>query len=135
LTEQQHLARLDPRIREKVAAILSDLRGHGWRPIIASSYRSMEEQTRLKAAGRSTVSFSYHNHSLSGRPAALAADIIDSRYAWAIPQSHLFWRHLGSSARAHGLTWGGNWRKFRDVAHVETRVITLAQARRETLGR
>ena len=68
------------------------------------------------------------------QPAALAADIVDRRYLWNIPQNHQFWRHLGSSARAHGLTWGGDWKRFPDGAHVETKALTLAQARKETLG-
>jgi peptidoglycan L-alanyl-D-glutamate endopeptidase CwlK len=133
VTQAQHLARIDHRIRPKIAAILKDLEGHGWQPRIASSYRSLAEQQALKDAGRSTVSFSFHNHTYKGLPAALAADIIDRRYGWSIPQGHQFWRHLGSSARAHGLTWGGDWKRFPDVAHVEIKGLTLAQAKRETV--
>lgn len=127
-----HLRKLDPRIRAKVAAVLSDLSGHGWQPLIVSSYRSVAEQAALKAAGRSTVSFSFHNHAQGGIPAALAADIVDARYLWTIPQGHQYWRHLGSSARAHGMTWGGDWKRFPDVAHIEIKGISLAQAKRET---
>ena len=130
MTEQQHLARLDPRIRAKVAAVLTDLRGHGLDPVIAQSWRSVDEQKRLKAAGRSTVSWSFHCHAMNGVPAALAADIVDRRLGWGAPET--FWQLLGRSARAHGLTWGGDWKRFRDVAHVETGSMTLAQARRES---
>ena len=130
MTEQQHLARLDPRIRAKVAAVLTDLRGHGLDPVIAQSWRSVAEQQRLKAMGRSTVSWSFHNHTRGGKPAALAADIVDRRLGWGAPET--FWQLLGRSARAHGLTWGGDWKRFRDVAHVEIRGLTLAQARRES---
>lgn len=130
MTEAEHLANLDERIRAKVAAILSDLRGHGLDPVIAQSWRSTAAQARLKREGRSTVSWSFHNHKLGGRPAALAADIVDRRLGWNVGQT--FWTLLGRSARAHGLTWGGNWKRFKDVAHVEIRGLSLAQAKRES---
>lgn len=130
MTEAEHLARIDVRIRAKVAAILSDLRGHGLEPMIAQSWRSVAVQKQLKAQGRSTVSWSFHNATKGGKPAALAADIVDRRLGWSASQD--FWQKLGSSARAHNLTWGGDWRRFRDVAHVEINTLTLAQARRQS---
>lgn len=130
MTEAEHLASLDIRIRAKVAAILSDLRGHGLDPVIAQSWRSTKEQAALKANGRSTVSWSFHNATIRGKPAALAADIVDRKLFWGASQD--FWRKLGSSAKAHNLTWGGNWKRFRDVAHVEIKGLTLPQARRQS---
>jgi len=130
MTNEEHLTRVDPRIRAKVEAVLRDLRGHGWQPQIATSWRSLEEQRAKKAQGRSLVSWSYHNNLRGGQPSALAVDIIDRRYAWGIPQDHQFWRDLGSSAEAHGMTWGGRWKRLPDVAHIEVRGISLSQARR-----
>ena len=53
---------------------------------------------------------------------ARAADIVDRRYGWGGPAKNLgfkFWKDLGAAARAEGLTWGGDWRSFKDVAHVQ----------------
>ncbi len=126
------LDQLDPRIHLKVAAVLSDLAGHGWKPKIAEAYRTVASQRRKKAAGTSTVDWSFHNHTIHGKPAALASDIVDERYLWNIPQDHQFWKDLGSSAKAHGLKWGGDWNRFPDVAHIEYAGLSLAQAKRES---
>lgn len=110
-------------------AVLKDLRGHGWRPIIATSWRDPAEQAQKYKQGLSKVRWGFHCFTRSGKPSALAADIVDSRYLWGIPQSHEFWRDLGSSAKAHGLGWGGDW-KWRDVGHVEVKGLSVSQARK-----
>jgi hypothetical protein len=59
-----------------------------------------------------------------------AADIIDKRYAWNISQSHAFWTALGKAAKKRGLEWGGDWKSFKDVAHIQTGKCTLSQLRK-----
>lgn len=114
------MAKLDdlhPTLRRKVLAILSDLRGHGENPKLACAWRSPEDQLALYRAGRSKVRFSFHNATkLDGTPCGLAADIVDAAKGWYATKR--FWTLLGRSAKAHGLTWGGDW-DFYDPAHVQ----------------
>ncbi len=51
-----------------------------------------------------------------------AADIVDERYGWGGPAADTnfqFWKDLGVIAKEHGCTWGGDWKNFVDVAHIE----------------
>lgn len=153
--QQRNLARLNllhVALRPKVAAVLRDLEGHHWQPLIdAAAHRTIEQQRALVAQGRSTVRFSFHNcTSRSGAPESLAADIFDARYGWDSPR--LFWLQLAASAEAHGLDSGiyfglkrtkaalraaivaGKWdeapqRLGWDPAHVQWRGIPLLAAR------
>jgi len=53
-------------------------------------------------------------------PNAYAADIIDSRYAWSDKQeTKAFCTALGKAAKEQGLYWGGDWKSFKDWAHVQ----------------
>lgn len=131
------LKQLHPVFRPKVIAVISDLEGHGWRPLIPkdSGWRSRARQAELKAEGHSTVTFSFHcAFEPGGIPASLAADVVDERHLWDLPDDHLYWKHLGSSARAHKLIWGGAWRNFPDRAHIQllpnTRLASIRAATR-----
>ncbi len=58
-----------------------------------------------------------------------AADIVDQRYGWSGPAVNAgfqFWKDLGEVARKHGCRWGGDWKSFRDVAHIELLFIEAA---------
>ncbi len=101
------LKELHPAMRVKVAAVIADMEGHGWMPLIdAQVHRTKEEQARLVRNGVSKVSFSFHNASgKRGEPQSLAVDIIDARWGWDSPRK--FWLMLGSSYTQHGLNWGG----------------------------
>ena len=109
----------------KVRAVLRDLEGHGWKPLIAEGIRTVEQQRAKVRAGVSKTMNSKHLPQRDGY--GWAADVIDCRYAWNIKQYPAqvvaFRRDLGSSAEAHNLTWGGRWTKFYgklgDWAHVE----------------
>jgi hypothetical protein len=119
LTNEKRILTLHPKLRTKVRKVLEGLKARGYQPLVASAYRSPEEQLRIYRQGRSTVRFSYHCAQEKGQPAALAADIVDARYLWNVPQDHAFWKALGHLARAQGLVWGGDWRTFPDVAHLQ----------------
>jgi hypothetical protein len=98
----------------KVGQIMIELKQKGWKPKINEQFRSVKRQKELVKKGFSTTMRSKH---LCG----LAVDIIDKRYLWNIPIKHQFWKDLGTAARKYGLTWGGDWRRFVDVAHVESK--------------
>jgi len=112
------LSTLHKTLRRKVIAVLADMKGHGFAPKVFSTWRSPDEQLVLYNAGRSRVKFSFHNAVRADwTPCALAADIADAKLAWGA--SLVFWQTLGKAAKAHGLTWGGDWKSFPDSAHVQ----------------
>lgn len=114
------LAELHPAFRPLVVILLDELRQLTWQPKIVYAYRSPQEQMILFQSGRSRVKFSFHNAAYpDGRPAALAVDVIDRRYAWTGEPAPRFFENLGTIARALGLVWGGDWHSFPDKAHVQ----------------
>ena len=99
------LSELTPELRRKVAAILLDLKGHGYEAKVASGLRTVAEQRVLVAQGRSKTLASKHLPGPDGL--SRAADIVDAKLGWGA--SRAFWLLLGSSATAHGLRWGGTF--------------------------
>ncbi|MEY3014686.1 MAG: hypothetical protein RIT45_3421 [Pseudomonadota bacterium] len=111
----RNLDGLEANFRAKVVTILKELAGKGWKPVVAEGLRTRAQQAEKVRLGYSKTMNSAH---LLG----LGADIVDRRYAWGGPAANTefqFWKDLGLAARAQGLIWGGDWKKFKDVAHVE----------------
>jgi peptidoglycan L-alanyl-D-glutamate endopeptidase CwlK len=113
-TEEQRMAAASPKLR--LPELLRALEARGWQPRVIFTWRSRGLQARLRAMGRSGVSFSFHNAvDAQGRPAALAADIVDRRYGWAAApgqskdRAAAFFKDLGVLAKGLGLHWGGDW--------------------------
>ena len=126
LTQEEKLAELDPELRRKVEhGVLPDLRAHGWEPTIAEAWRSLKVQAQKVRLGYSTTMHSKHCATKDGKPAARAADIVDQRWYWGMPERALraYRRDIMSTCKAHGLTSGGAWRRlygvYGDWAHVE----------------
>ena len=96
-------------LHRKIEAIIDDMEGHGYRPIIDKNvWRSPAEQAAIKRAGRSKVSYSFHNVTTKdGKPDALACDIVDVNYQWNAPKH--YWLKLAASAEAHGMETGIYW--------------------------
>ena len=109
LNNASRLLKISPSIRAHVAAVITELEAAGYRPQIDGQvWRSSAQQARLKAEGKSTVSYSYHNVSTTaGDPDALAADIVDVRWQWNAPRS--YWLRLAAAAERQGLTTGIYW--------------------------
>ncbi len=117
--DTSNLDGLDPTFVDKVKQILSTLSQKGWQPRVASGLRSIEEQQEKIDQGKSSLKNPQNSKHVQG----LAVDVIDKRYGWGGPAADLdfeFWNDLGEVAREVGLTWGGDWKDFRDVAHVES---------------
>jgi len=92
----------------KVRAIIKDLEGHGYIPLIVWAWRSPEEQERLYKQGSTKIKYGFHNVSdRLGGPEAMAVDIVDARYMYNAPKR--FWLMLASSALAHGCESGVLW--------------------------
>lgn len=107
------VAKMHPWVRPKINAVISDLEGHGWRPLIHGDvYRSPAKQAQLKNKGVSKVGYSFHmttdkNARGSAVAAALAADIVDKRYGWSAGNN--YWMMLARAAHSHQLTTGIYW--------------------------
>lgn len=152
LNNASRLLKISPSIRAHVAAVITELEAAGYRPQIDSQvWRSIAQQAKLKAEGKSTVSYSYHNVSTPmGSPDALAADIVDVRWQWNAPRS--YWLQLAAAAQRQGLTTGIYWGLTQaqrkaiaaaieredwdakvalgwDTAHVEPNDFSIARAR------
>lgn len=116
--------------------ILSELGCMGWQPKVVSAMRTSAEQAKKVKEGHSKTMKSWHVPSTAGILAesgssysivsGFAADIVDSRYGWNGPAKNRkfkFWTDLGRIAKAHGCEWGGDWKSFPDVAHIQYLMI------------
>ncbi|MBC2710082.1 MAG: peptidoglycan-binding protein [Desulfosarcina sp.] len=120
-SEAKKLESLNSEFRDKIGAMLEELRLQQFRPKIFYAWRSVEVQEELFRKKRSKVRFSFHNAQKSdGSPHAYAVDVIDRRWAWgAGARAHGYWDALGDAAHYLGLYWGGDWVSFKDLAHVQ----------------
>lgn len=120
-SEEKKLSSLDKRMRGKVVRVLGTLKAEGFKPKIFFAWRSVAVQLEIVAKGNSKVRFSFHNaQKKNGTPNAYAVDIIDKRYAWSDKaEENGFWEVLGKAGKAEGLFWGGDWRRFKDWAHLQ----------------
>ena len=104
----QRLTECNPAFRNKAAAILTDMEGHGWRPRIQEAWRSPARQRQLLADGFTKVRWGMHNATTdNGKPDALAVDVLDDDTP--NKESTRFLLMLASSARVHGCVTGIDW--------------------------
>ena len=120
-SQEKKLSSLDKRMRSKIVRVLDALNAAGFRPKIFFAWRSVAVQLEIVAKGHSRVRFSFHNaQKKNGTPNAYAVDIIDKRWAWNDEaEDNGFWAALGKAGKAEGLYWGGDWRSFKDWAHLQ----------------
>ena len=120
-SQEKKISSLDKRMRPKIVRVLDALKSEGFRPKIFFAWRSVAVQLEIVAKGNSRVRFSFHNaQKKNGTPSAYAVDIIDKRWAWNDEaEENGFWRALGKAGKAEGLHWGGDWRSFKDWAHLQ----------------
>jgi hypothetical protein len=140
------LSKLEPIFRHRVEQIIRDLTLLGWQPVVAEATRTPAQQAQKVKAGYSKTMQSWHVPGTTGilplnrrsfdEVHGNAVDIVDKRYGWGGPASNTnfqFWQDLGRIAKRYGCEWGGDWKSFRDVAHIqflyiETRPIDRAYA-------
>ena len=110
---------LNPRLQAALPYIMETLKSKGWQPTISSGLRTPAEQAEKVRQGYSQTMNSKH---LIGK----AVDITDKRYGWdgaASDTNYQFWKDLGAAAKSQGLQWGGDWKNFKDVAHIQTSLL------------
>jgi hypothetical protein len=132
---EKKLLSLHPDLRPKVVAVLEALTQRGFQPKVFFAWRSVAVQLEIFEKGNTKVKFSFHNaQKRDGTPNAYAVDIVDSRWGWgAKAATEGFWTALGEEAKVQGLYWGGDWKTFRDWAHVQlTENWKLKQVKKES---
>jgi peptidoglycan L-alanyl-D-glutamate endopeptidase CwlK len=92
-------------------------------PFITCTHRSNAEQTSLFAQGRSkpgkivtNAKAGQSNHNKYPSP---AFDIAFKDSKGAINWTEALFRKFAVIAKANGLSWGGDWRSFKDYPHFE----------------
>lgn len=154
----ERLLLIDVTIRDKVRAVLSSMEHYGHRPLIAAEvWRDPALQLSMYKRGVSKLKWGFHCSTRNGKPASLAADIVDAAKAWNA--SREFWLCLVYASMAQGLGSGAFWglpapqrerlrrlavevtrdgRKLKttdkvefgwDRAHSETKRVTVAEAK------
>ena len=116
------LTKLDPAFRRKLEAVIKDLAEHGLKLFVTEGFRSLERQQWLYAQGRTRTGPLVTNcdgilHQ-SAHQFGWAADVAFRGAKLYPPGESPAWKLLASSAKAHEICWGGNWR-FKDRPHLE----------------
>jgi peptidoglycan L-alanyl-D-glutamate endopeptidase CwlK len=120
-SHEKKIASMFPAMRPKVEAVLAALRARSFQPKIVFAWRSVAVQLELYRKGNTSVKFSFHNaQKKDGTPNAYAVDVIDVRWAWGPgAETAGFWKALGDEGKKQGLYWGGDWKSFKDTAHLQ----------------
>jgi peptidoglycan L-alanyl-D-glutamate endopeptidase CwlK len=120
---------LHPAMQPMAAEFLNNCKAAGIDLLVTCTWRSGAEQDALYAQGRTTpgsivtrakAGQSRHNHTLSGRPASLALDVVPLRLGkpvWAA--SDAIWQDVGRIGKACGLEWAGEWTRMREFPHFQ----------------
>lgn len=123
------LTDLHPQMQPMVTRFLANARAAGIDLLVTCTYRSNEEQAALYAIGRTKPGRivtnakpgrSTHNNTLTGKPAALAVDVVplrDGKPVWSA--SDPVWKRVGEIGEKVGLEWAGRWTTFREYPHFQ----------------
>lgn len=96
---------------ERVQAILQEAERRGERFMVYETYRSKERQALLYERGASKLrEVGVHHY-------GLACDLVKD--VGGEPSWKGSFALLGELAKEHGLVWGGSWKTFRDLVHVQ----------------
>jgi peptidoglycan L-alanyl-D-glutamate endopeptidase CwlK len=121
MINSRNLDDLLPEVKVKAEAFIAACHAAGIDIIVTSTYRDFESQTALFNQGRTTkgaivtnakAGQSYHNY----RCALDFAPIVNGKINWN--DTALFTK-CGHIAESVGLEWAGNWKSFKELAHVQ----------------
>lgn len=112
---------LHPKVAEAARKLIEQAYQRGIFVLITQGYRSMEEQARLYAMGRTKPGkivtnakpgYSYHNYGLAIDFCLLR----NGRAVWTVDDD---WRTVAQLAKGLGFEWGGDWKGFKDYPHLQ----------------
>jgi len=128
--ESRKLSSLEPDFCNRLLRVIHRLRVQGYQVKVVYAGRFAETQRSLMKRGLSKVEDPYDSKhvfpdDVEG-PTARAADLVDERYWWGDldagqdPEGAMrFFGALGLAAKEEGLFWGGDYKNWKDYAHVE----------------
>lgn len=101
--------------------MIDDALNRGYTLIVAEGLRSVETQNRYYAQGRTTPGniITYKKGGESKHETGQAVDfdfIVNGKQSNSNSNN---WKMVGELAAKYGLVWGGGWKKFKDLRHVE----------------
>lgn len=121
---------MHPKLQPLVRQFLERAEAAGVNVLITCTYRSNEEQDQLYAQGRSKpgpkvtnakAGQSKHNHTLNGKPASLAFDVVPmvgGKCVWDAKHPH--WQVLGLIGHQLGFDWYGSpGAPFKEYPHFQ----------------
>ena len=123
---------LNPHVAKLCRQFVEKCKAEGIDILITSTYRDAESQNALFAQGRTTpgrrvtnakAGQSYHNY-------RCAFDFVPLKHGKAQWQDIALFKHCGEIGKSLGLEWAGDWKRFKEYAHLQwTGGLTLAQLR------
>jgi peptidoglycan L-alanyl-D-glutamate endopeptidase CwlK len=133
-TKQNHTAplptSLNPVVKKKATELIQLAAQKGIHVVITNGFRSVQEQNRLYAQGRTTPGNivtdakggqSYHNYGLA---VDFALETPSGNVIWdmqydgnknGVPD----WTEVADIAKSLGFQWGGDWAQFKDYCHLQ----------------
>jgi peptidoglycan LD-endopeptidase CwlK len=127
------LQNVHPVVATKARQLISQAYKEGINVIITQGFRSIEEQNKLYAQGRTKPGkivtnakggYSYHNFGLAFDFAILNDD---GTVNWNVDDK---WKRVGQIGKSLDLEWGGDWTNFKDYPHFQyTFGLSLAELR------
>lgn len=108
--------KLYPPLAAKIAQLVSRCHAQGLNVMVWEGFRDNAKQDALFARGGVTAArggLSWHNH-------GLAVDVVfDDGHGKPSWETKHPWRELGAIGRELGLSWGGDFRRLKDLGHFE----------------
>lgn len=117
----QRLEKVDSVLAGRVLRMVELARADGYELLVTQGFRSIDEQNRLYAQGRTRPGKivtnarggqSKHNF---GKAVDVAV-LVNGEITWA---ESVYKKTVGKYAAQVGIEWGGNWKKFKDYPHVQ----------------
>jgi peptidoglycan L-alanyl-D-glutamate endopeptidase CwlK len=116
----ERLEKVADDLRQKCERVIALAKDRGYSLLVTQGFRSIAEQNRLYAQGRTRPGKIVTNarggqskHNL-GRAVDFAF-VVKGEISWDVK----LYKLLGAWAAVAGLKWGGNWKSFKDYPHVE----------------
>lgn len=122
------MADVHPLLLDKIGSIMIAMRELGFPMKLVSGVRTAEQQQELYAQGRTKpgpiVTYldgvkKKSNHQVKEDGFGHAVDcafLENGKPSWSL---NLPWKLYGEMAKTLGLKWGGDWKRFTDLPHVE----------------
>lgn len=109
--------KIHPDFAKKIEAFLSEAKAEGLPIFLWQGYRSPQEQDKLFNSGKGVTNArggkSFHNY-------GLAVDVVfDNGKGGPSWDNQHNWQRLGELGKKFGLTWGGDFKRIKDLGHFE----------------